>query len=31
MSVAKVMSVSKTMTLERLEGSALVRVSFISP
>lgn len=31
MSVAKVMSVSKTMTLERLEGSALVSVSFISP
>ena len=31
MSVAKVMSVSRTMTLDRLEGSALVRVSFISP
>lgn len=31
MSVAKVMSVSRTMTLDRSEGKALVSVSFIKP
>lgn len=31
MSVAKVMSVSRTMTLERSGGRVLVSVSFIKP
>lgn len=31
MSVAKVMSVSRTMTFDRSEGKALVSVSFIKP